>query len=368
MIEADVFKQQDLLASPGAMLRKAREAKKMDIVAVAAMLHLTEFRIMAIEADDFDSLPEPVFVRGYLKNYARLLNEPAGPILEAYAKCTSEVVEQYQPERKAIESRVEGWISGDHDLVKMVSILLIVAAIAFPVVWWWDDLGSLVGEIANTNVSTEPELAIPEQAPTEDNNDPALSDIKPLAIPGNDVATSDDQVVQEDKDGDSAVIQPLPEVEIKPIESAVKEIEPPAAESNSISIPIPQQVEVVEEKKPVVEAEPKRVVATISVPVPPPAPAPKPTANTAVTHKGVWFNFVGSGWVKVRDAKDRVILIGDYEKGTRKKLTSVMPYKVVLGNSNAVQVEVDGKLADVDRFSSGGVARFTINDGKIEKP
>jgi hypothetical protein len=45
-----------------------------------------------------------------------------------------------------------------------------------------------------------------------------------------------------------------------------------------------------------------------------------------------------------------------------------MPYKVVLGNSKAVRVEIDGKVADIEQFSSGGVARFTINDGKIWKP
>jgi cytoskeleton protein RodZ len=97
-------------------------------------------------------------------------------------------------------------------------------------------------------------------------------------------------------------------------------------------------------------------------------PVPKPASKPAPVEQGVWFKFVESGWVKVRDAKNRVILIGEHNKGAIKKLGSVMPYKVVLGNSKAVKVEINGKVVNVDRYSSGGVARFTIDNGKIGKP
>lgn len=359
MNDTEVFEQRGIIDGPGAILRRAREAKGLDVAAVAAMLHLTEYRIQAIEADDFDSLPEPVFVRGYLKNYARLLDEPAGPVLDAYSKFSYEVELN---EHQFVDSEVKVEVNGDHDFVKIVSILLVVAVIAVPLVWWWDDLGQAVQNLTSTKETTQPELAIP--IPISQEGEAASSESTQATSPdGADSGmTGEPPVVEEGGDRISTSIQLTPARE--PVESVIKEIEPSATESGQISISLPQQPELTADIKPLAEPEPEQVKTVIEVPVPAPKPAPVP----APVDTGVWFNFVDSGWVKVRDAKDRVILIGDHKKGIRKRLTSVMPYKVVLGNSNAVQVEIDGKVADISKYSSGGVARFTIVDGKIEKP
>ena len=69
---------------PGSRLRQAREAANRNIGEISAALHLNPQTVEALEADSFDRLPPPAFVRGYLKGYARLLGLPPGPILEAY--------------------------------------------------------------------------------------------------------------------------------------------------------------------------------------------------------------------------------------------------------------------------------------------
>ncbi|OGT21265.1 MAG: hypothetical protein A2V90_04730 [Gammaproteobacteria bacterium RBG_16_57_12] len=69
---------------PGAVLRQGREARGLTQQAVASALHLKLHIIAALESDDFDHLPEPIYVRGYLKNYARLLRLPAEPLIEQY--------------------------------------------------------------------------------------------------------------------------------------------------------------------------------------------------------------------------------------------------------------------------------------------
>ena len=69
---------------PGARLRQAREAANRGIGEISAALHLDPKKVEALEADSFDRLPPPAFVRGYLKGYARLLGLPPGPILEVY--------------------------------------------------------------------------------------------------------------------------------------------------------------------------------------------------------------------------------------------------------------------------------------------
>jgi cytoskeleton protein RodZ len=37
------------------------------------------------------------------------------------------------------------------------------------------------------------------------------------------------------------------------------------------------------------------------------------------------------------------------------------PYKLVIGNSRAVTITVDGEPFDLDRYAKGNVARFTLD-------
>ncbi len=350
MTDIETVEQMGLIDGPGTILRRAREVKGLDIEAIAGMLHLSEAKVNAIEADDFSLLPEPVFVRGYLINYARLLEEPVAPVLDAYSKFG---YESNIPKQTLVETDSKVEINGDHDLVKIISVVVVVALIAIPIVVWWDDLTQVVQEIVNTGEAPQSELTIP--VPSEDKEESGSSISIPIPVASGSAATDESSVVEEKKDRIETAIQLEPEK--NPVVSAIKPLDPVKIETMPISIP--QQTveeEIKPEPKPIEESKPKPIaVATNPI-------KPAPTTN------GVWFNFVNSGWVKVRDAKNRVILIGEHKKGTRKRLTSTMPYKVVLGNSNAVTVEIDGKIANIDRFSSGGVARFTIVDGKIDKP
>jgi len=60
-------------ASAGATLRAAREAHGMSIDAVAQQLKLAPRQVQALESDDYAQLPGRTFVRGFMRNYARLL-------------------------------------------------------------------------------------------------------------------------------------------------------------------------------------------------------------------------------------------------------------------------------------------------------
>jgi cytoskeleton protein RodZ len=76
--------QETRTEGPGSRLRRGREALQLDLATAAAMLHLSEAKLAALENDRFDQLPGPVYVQGYLRNYARLLGESVEEVLEAY--------------------------------------------------------------------------------------------------------------------------------------------------------------------------------------------------------------------------------------------------------------------------------------------
>ncbi len=57
----------------GERLRAAREARAMDADAVAAALKLSKRQVDALEAGDWARLPGHTFVRGFVRNYARVV-------------------------------------------------------------------------------------------------------------------------------------------------------------------------------------------------------------------------------------------------------------------------------------------------------
>ena len=68
----------------GERLRSARKARALSLEQVAESLHLDESIVLALEAEEFESMGAPVFVRGHLKAYARLVGLPEEAVLTAY--------------------------------------------------------------------------------------------------------------------------------------------------------------------------------------------------------------------------------------------------------------------------------------------
>ena len=70
-------------AAAGALLGAAREASGLSIDAVAQQLKLAPRQVRALEAGEFGHLPGRTFVRGFIRNYARLLRLDPEQVLGA---------------------------------------------------------------------------------------------------------------------------------------------------------------------------------------------------------------------------------------------------------------------------------------------
>ena len=68
-------------ASLGKALREARERLGLSVADVAHQTKLAPRQIEALEADDFEHLPEMPFVRGFVRSYAKMLQLDAQPLL-----------------------------------------------------------------------------------------------------------------------------------------------------------------------------------------------------------------------------------------------------------------------------------------------
>jgi len=71
------------LAGCGARLKQAREAAGLGIDDVAAKLHMPAHIVRSLEAEDWSRLGAPVFVRGQVRSYSRLMGLTTAPMMDA---------------------------------------------------------------------------------------------------------------------------------------------------------------------------------------------------------------------------------------------------------------------------------------------
>jgi len=70
--------------TPGARLQAARQRAGLEVADVARQLNLLEWQVKALEQDCYEKFPADLFVKGYLRSYARLLKLDVDQILNAY--------------------------------------------------------------------------------------------------------------------------------------------------------------------------------------------------------------------------------------------------------------------------------------------
>lgn len=116
--------EQGRLLLPGQRLRAGREALGLTQAEMANRMHLSVSYIKALEADDYDRLPESAFVRGYIKNYAKLVNLPADELANLY----QQMAEETRPQSESLPPPAEPdrrlwWIGGAVGFVLVVWLL-----------------------------------------------------------------------------------------------------------------------------------------------------------------------------------------------------------------------------------------------------
>lgn len=71
---------------PGQRLKNERESQGLSVEDVSARLRLSRSYLAALEADDYERLPEDAFIKGYMRNYAKLLGLPQDEVAGAFER------------------------------------------------------------------------------------------------------------------------------------------------------------------------------------------------------------------------------------------------------------------------------------------
>ncbi len=147
--------------SVGQVLREAREAQGITLEEVAVRLRLMHRQVEAMEADDFASLGQPVFARGFVRNYARLLGLDHEALL---------VRMEGAPEEKPVVSPADSppqhaWLTSPWLILLLLGVLLVLAIPVALYLWLNSGTDDSPGSPAPAVQSSPMPATTPQAAP-----------------------------------------------------------------------------------------------------------------------------------------------------------------------------------------------------------
>jgi len=419
--DSEAFDGDSINSAPlGQRLRTAREGTGLGIEEVASLLNLEESLVRALEDEDYEVLPSPIFIRGYLRAYGKLLRLDGNELIEVYSMQSGGI----DPDL-ATSSSVSGSSKGFPvaAVAGGVVVLLVVASLGW---WLMSD-----GDVAQQMSQEEPlSSSVVAQAPADANTialpqQPKTTQVVPMTttvkvtpvVPPKTVAEPVAEVMLEkttavsEKSGHNTatVLASIAAAKVKPSKNVVPEAVN-EVKTEHLSRNVQSAVETMLEerqwaqndgsennKEPVLSApvsEPadakvaQGVLSSIqSAVADTPTSAPKP-AQAKVINKKVevavaqdlsklnvgpvapsgsdvlLLSSSGNSWAEVFDANGYRLLYDMLTVGSAKRLQGTAPFKVFLGNSPQILVNLNTIEMQQKRFNrKNHTARFVV-DGK----
>lgn len=346
----------------GTLLRTAREQMGLSIADTAVKLHLRPGIVENLEADDFSNISSSTYVRGYVKNYARMLGVDNTLIEACLARQVPLVT---QPAMQSF-SRKTTYQARDTKL-KWLSFFIVLVLLGLFVLWWMQR-STLVTHVDISKPTAE-ELAAANQALPGDvllTETDASARLSEIAVNGS--MATDGPV----KDTDESTIDPnmndmaAMEAEQTSANSAMNPSESNTALANNVSNTAPNSAA----SNAVAVPSATQNAATNTAPLQNQTALNAPATNTASTAQAmpvtagqslITIELSGDCWINIVDAKGKAIVDGVRGAGANIQASGVPPFKVILGAPTVVSTfTVDGKAISLAEFPKGRVARLTI--------
>ncbi|MHB2140688.1 RodZ domain-containing protein [Pseudomonas monsensis] len=325
--------------NPGETLRQARESNGWSLAEVALKLNLTVTSLSNLEAGAFDKLPGHTFARGYIRAYAKLLGMDQTVLVQQFDQSTGT---DSQGSNVHALGRIEEPVRVSHTILRIVSLLLLIAVIGGGFVWWQDQTSQRIKDLTT--------LA-PEHVEVEGAD--GTTQIHPIDEP-------EDQAVAQNQ-AESSTSLALPPSETTAESTGAEPVAPataPTAPAVAPTAPVHTPAPVVAPAATPAPAVPATPAPTVTAPV-----APAPTAEVAAPAAGdgqVQLQFTGDCWAQVTDGRGKVLFSGLKHKGDSVAVSGKPPLSVRLGVARAAQVSYNGQPVDVAPFTSGETARLKL--------
>ena len=367
----------------GQELAFAREAKGMSQEQIADILNLTLASVIALENDDYESLPGWTYVSGYLRAYARLLDLDSDSLrdkAEALIQADLETFQQFDGSKNESPMPVSA-VVGYKKLLHKRTLTPIAAASALFLFFFALDAVLESAERRSLEISSDSELDSTILA-QESSRKVSNSNIPKAKVPSIQGPTEDAGL---DKAAPGVGGQTKDDLNNESLyeEIAVNDI-------NSERPQIAQELSAKKEKKPEVidealqEANDQGVEEIISVIVEATEELVQEGAEQNFTVEFLGFNewgerilssegedrmridFQEDCWVEIRSNDERLLYADLGRAGEVKDFVGEAPWLLKLGYAGGISIYLNGRLVKLVPAPEGRITRFTIDEDKIE--
>jgi cytoskeleton protein RodZ len=301
----------------GTTLRDAREAQKLSVVEVALRLRLSEKQINALESDDFNIFGSAIFVRGFIKSYARLLKIDPQPLLDAhFGMYPQEKSHSISYNKDDVEKSVGVNFSKFTALVLGVLLLLALLVWVSNKVWTYQ---------SNNNASDH--LSLTERVEQNLIPDPLPQAILPVIenqLSNNPELTATEILLPKFKETND----PSSNSDIKILGTQPKKLS--------------QAIDSI--KSETAKSEPAKSLAI---------------ASDLVRVK---LFLTGSSWIAVQDKNGKTVFSKLTKAGTEEYVDGMPPLKFHRGNASATQLVFNGESIDLGPSTYNNIARITVGE------
>ncbi|MDP8568446.1 helix-turn-helix domain-containing protein [Methylophilus aquaticus] len=309
----------------GGQLKAAREALGLSIHEVSGQLRLGISQIQAIEQDDFAKLPQQSIVRGFIRNYARLLKVEAEPILAAYQR----LVPTEAPLPLSVKSNANTSVIGKtHRPVRpqrYINLLIFLLLLSILTYFY----------INHIKPQTQKEATLPLDAGN------ISQSAEHIELPAPAVTTP----IEESANNN---IQPAPVVEGGPAETT------PAISGEG------QPVHETASTPATLSGQPLENTV-VSTPTPAASNTPLTTLKAVnPTKTQLAFKVTEDSWIRVEDGQGNKVFSEVLTAGTERSITVEKPLSITVGHASGTQLSIDNQPYDLSQATRGRVARIQL--------
>lgn len=329
----------------GRMLTDARLAREWTVAQVADKLKLTTRQVEALEAEDLSRLPSAVFVRGFIRNYARLLEiSPEALLVDTKAVIEpTETITAPSEELRISSSPMRRWL-----VLPLLAVVLFMFLVALLYAW-----------LSQGEEAYLPDAIAPtgDFRPGEGSDIVAAPTVAPPVLPPDAPATTPPGAASVDAGSATVVPGAAPAPSPAPLNAPVTPAQPVPA--TAVPKPVPPAAVAPASRPGVAPPRPAAVPGMEAPPAPP--TTPPAAASPAQSGTGAIIQFVAreDAWIEV--------VSGDNQRFTRLMrageqlaLRGTPPLKLVVGNAANVQVAYRGRAIDLGPHIGDKVARVTL--------
>ncbi|KMT56303.1 RodZ domain-containing protein [Pseudomonas fildesensis] len=322
--------------NPGDTLRQARESNGWSLAEVALKLNLTTTSLGNLEAGAFDKLPGHTFARGYIRAYAKLLGIEQTILVQEFDQFTGT---DSQGSNVHGLGRIEEPVRVSHTILRIVSLLLLIAVIGGGFVWWQDQASQRTKDLTSNameHVEVESADGTTQIHPLDEPEDQAVAEGQ--AAP--EAPVTAEQPAPETAPASTAAL-PAPAIPVTPAAPAHTPVAP-VAQAHTPAAPV---------QAPATPAPAAPAVPAIS----------PPTTPALIAGDGrVQITFVADCWTQLTDGNGKVLFSGLKRKGDTLDQGGKPPLTLRLGFARGAQVAYNGQPVDVAPFTSGETARLKL--------